>query len=119
MLTPKQSKLLAALLVEPTIERAAKTAGMSVRTAYDLRQSPEFAEEYQKACAEMLKSAAREAQRTMPSAVATLRGIMESDMSMDADRIRAARIILADGVRLTEVADIEERLEALENARDN
>ena len=118
MLTPSQARLLRALLTEPTIEAAARAAGVSVRTAYNFRQMPEFAAEYKKACADLLKSASAEMQKHMPAAVNVLADIMNCEGAEDADRIRAARIIIADGLRVAEFADIEERLEALENADD-
>ena len=117
MLTPAQTRLLHELLLAPTIEAAAKAAGISSRTAYNYRQLPEFQAEYKRECAAMFSAAADDVRRYIPSAVQVLAGMMQNEYVDDADRIRAAKVILTDGLRMIEATDIEARLEALENAQ--
>lgn len=113
-MTPKQNKVLAALLTAPSKAAAAQAAGISPRTLRDYLADPTFRQEYQKAFAGLVEDATRQAQQAISPALSTLREIVE-DKGEDAQaRISAARAILSNGLRLTETTDILTRLDELE-----
>ena len=113
-MTPKQNKVLAALLTAPSKAAAAQAAGSSPRTLRDYLADPTFRQEYQKAFAGLVEDATRQAQQAISPALSTLREIVE-DKGEDAQaRISAARAILSNGLRLTETTDILTRLDELE-----
>lgn len=113
-MTPKQNKVLAALLTAPSKAAAAQAAGISPRTLRDYLADPTFRQEYQKAFAGLVEDATRQAQQAISPALSTLREIVE-DKGEDAQaRISAARAILSNGLKLTETTDILTRLDELE-----
>ena len=57
-LTHKQVQALAALLTQPTKEKAAQAAGIGVTTLKRYLDDPEFQEEYQKAVSDLIEDAA-------------------------------------------------------------
>lgn len=116
MLTPRQNKVLAALLTAPNKAAAAQAAGISPRTLRDYLADKEFQGAYQKAFAGLVEDATRQAQQAIAPALSTLREIVE-DKDEDAQaRISAARAILSHGLKLTETTDILNRLQELEAA---
>lgn len=113
-MTPKQNKVLAALLTSPSKAAAAQAAGISPRTLRDYLADPTFRTEYQKAFSGLVEDATRQAQQALAPALSTLREIVE-DKEEDANaRISAARAILSHGVKLIETIDILDRLTELE-----
>lgn len=115
-MTPKQNKVLAALLTAPSKAAAAQAAGISPRTLRDYLADPTFRQEYQRAFAGLVEDATRQAQKSLSPALSTLREIVE-DKGEDAQaRISAARAILSNGLKLTETTDILTRLDELEKS---
>lgn len=115
-MTPKQNKVLAALLTAPSKAAAAQAAGISPRTLRDYLADPTFRQEYQKAFAGLVEDATRQAQQAIAPALSTLREIVEDTDESAQARISAARNILEYGMRLTEQTDILERLDELERS---
>lgn len=115
-MTSRQQKALAALLTAPNKLEAAKAAGISDRTLRDYLADPEFQAAYRKAFAELVQQAAREAQRTISPAICTLRELMQDDAQNGQIRVSAARSVLEYSLKLTEQADILDRLAELEAA---
>ena len=105
-MTPKQAKALAALLTQPTKEKAAAAAGIGLTTLKRYRADPEFQAEYQKAVSEMIEDAAALAKQSLNPALSCLREIVEDGDETATARIQAARSILEYGLRLTEIVDI-------------
>lgn len=114
LLTPKQTKALAALLTQPTKGKAAEAAGIGVTTLKRYLADPEFQAEYQKAFGGMVEDATRQAQQAIAPALSTLREIMEDADETATARIQAARSTLEYALRLTEKMDILEQLRKLE-----
>lgn len=113
-MTPKQNKVLAALLTAPSKAAAAQAAGISPRTLRDYLADPEFQAAYKKAFGDMVDDAAAQARQSFAPALSTLREIVE-DKGEDANaRISAARAILSHGMKLIETTDILDRLTELE-----
>lgn len=116
-LTNKQTKALAALLTQPTKEKAASAAGIGLTTLKRYLADPEFQAEYQKAVSEMIEDAAAQAKQSLSPALSCLREIVEDGDETATARIQAARSILEYGLRLTEIADILKQLQELERWR--
>lgn len=110
-MTAKQEKVLAALLSQPTKDRAAKAAGVSVRTVNRYLQNEEFMREYRRASLGLVEDATRQLQQGMSHAVLRLRKIVSSDGEITANHIQAARALLDFGLRFTEINDILKELE--------
>ena len=114
ILTPKQNKVLAALLTSPNKSAAAKAAGISPRTLRDYLADEEFQAEYKRVFSGLVEDATRQAQQALSLAIGTLLEIVE-DKEQDATaRISAARAILSHGVKLVEITDILSKLQELE-----
>ncbi len=113
-LTPKQNKVLAALLTSPSKAAAAQAAGISPRTLRDYLADPVFQAEYRRAFAGLVEDATRQVQQAISPALSTLREIVESGDENAQARILAARTILEYSMKLTEQTDILVRLEELE-----
>ena len=113
-MTPKKEKALAALLAAPTVKAAAQAAGITDSAYRRYKKDPEFMQEYRRRCTEMLDNATSSAKAAFPPAVERLRGIVEDDTQAPQQQIAAARALLEYGLRLTEAADFEARLKALE-----
>lgn len=115
LLTPKQAKALAALLTQPTKEKAAAAAGIGLTTLKRYLADPEFQAEYQKAVSEMIEDAAALAKQSLNPALSCLREIVEDGDETATARIQAARSILEYGLRLTEIVNVLRKLEDLEH----
>lgn len=106
--------IIAALLSTPTLDAAAQQCGLSVRQLYERRQAPGFEKKLRKAQSEALSDTARFLQHATGSAAATLLEIAESKVRPAQVRISAARTILEQATKYSEITDIQARLEALE-----
>lgn len=113
-MTATQQRALAALLTAPNKAAAAQAAGISPRTLRAYLADPSFRQEYQRAFAELLEDATRQAQQALAPALHTLKEIAEDAEAPPAARISAARATLEYGLRLTEATDVLQRLDELE-----
>ena len=105
--------LVLALACGATVENAARTAGVSLRTVYRRLAEPAFRTRLQGARAEMVQRATGMLTAAALEAVKTLLVLQQASVSA-AVRLGAARAILELGAKLREVADLEARLAALE-----
>jgi len=106
--------LIAALASGQTVQDAAKTAGVSARTAHRRLDDPAFARRVTEARSEMVKRAVGQLAEASAEAVTTLRALLRAES--ETARLGAARSILELGSRLRESTELEERLSALEAA---
>ena len=113
-MTPKKEKALAALLVCPTKDAAAKSAGITGRTMSIYLKDPEFQSEYKRAFGVLVDNATRQAQRNLTPAVSTLQEIMQDQGQNGQIRVSAARSLLEYSLKLSERVDILDRLDELE-----
>lgn len=111
-LTPKQLRLVAALMVSRTIRAACRKARVSERTARDWFKLEAFQAAWRSArqlattaAASVLQGAAGRAARQLVAELKTARA---------GDRIKAACAILQHLTAMAVAADLEERLAALE-----
>ena len=114
-LTPKQELLIAALLSSPTIQDAAKTAGVSETSAHRwLRTDEGFTAAYLKARREAVGQAIARLQQLSSGAVAVLASIAGNATLPTGARVAAASKILDTAIRAVELEDLESRIAALE-----
>jgi hypothetical protein len=109
--------LLLALACGATKENAALKAGVSERTVYRRLKDPDFRQRLQALRSDMVQRAANVLTAAAMEAVKTLLSLQEGTVS-NSVRLGAARAILEQGARLRELADVEERLTALERRLD-
>jgi DNA-binding MurR/RpiR family transcriptional regulator len=110
----KRTAAIAALLTSPTIAHAAQSAGVSESTLTRWLREEGFLREYRLAQREALRQAIATLQAAAGSAVTVLRAAMLDQSATAASRVAAARVVLEFSFRGAEIADLEERLEAIE-----
>jgi hypothetical protein len=106
--------LLGALAAGSPVEQAAKSAGVSTRTAYRRLADPLFARRLAQARDELISRALGELVDCASQAVATLRALL--DASDERVRLGAAKATLEQLLRLRETLTLSQRLAALERA---
>ena len=117
-LTPRQKRAIAALLAAPTIEAAARQAGISRKTLHRYLSLPAF------------RRALTEAQdKTLHVVGARLAGLLQRsldvvglDMSPGVDgatRLKAATAVMRHAAGISEFADLEQRVATLEQGVNN
>lgn len=110
--TVSDEAIISALLTAPTLEAAAQKCGLSVRQLYTRRQSPDFIRKLREAQGDALEGTVRYLQHSTATAASTLVEICEN--GSEQNRLTAARTLLDQATKLTEVVDFSRRLEALE-----
>ena len=110
-MTPKKEKALAALLTSPTVKAAAQETGVGSRTMRLYLKDPEFLAEYKKRCSSLLEDATNKAKAALPPAIERLSSIIMDDAQPTQYQIALCEYSL----RMTEVVDYEQRLQALED----
>jgi hypothetical protein len=106
-------KLLLALACGATVENAARAAGISPATAYRRLAEPAFRQRLQQVRTDMVSRAAATLTAAGTEAVKTL-VVLQQSTAPAAVRLGAARAVLEMGIKLREMADLEERLTLLE-----
>jgi DNA-binding MurR/RpiR family transcriptional regulator len=115
-LTRKKEQAIVALLSKGSIEEAAKAAGIGVATLWRWLQRPDFKEEYQKARRDAVAQAIGRLQQSCSKAVKTLEVVMDDGDAPASARVAAAKAVLDTALKAIEIDDIQQRLEALEQA---
>lgn len=116
---PKQALALDALLAGASQTEAAQAAGISPRTLRAwLHDDPDFSRAYTLGCTELAKRAGRRAQAAAGKALDTLVEVAENADNPPAARVSAARALLEQSDKATELLDVLARLDALEGERD-
>ena len=105
--------LLVAMACGATVEAAALKAGLSQATVYRRMQGPDFQKRLQQVQSDMVKRASGTLTAAATEAIRTLLALLQSS-NPAAVRLGAARAIIDLGVKLRENAEVEERLQALE-----
>ena len=114
-LTARQEKVLATLLVAPSLESAAQTAGISPRTLYRwIHEDPLFEVEYRSARRQAIDGAIASLQLAASDSVEALRSAL-TDRNVS-NRIRAASILLDNALKAHEAFDLAERVKELERS---
>ena len=106
--------LLQALACGATVENAARKAGMSERTAYRRLKDPTFLERLEQLRAQMVQRTAGMLTGAGMGAVKVLVDL-QNDAAVPAGvRRRSARDVLDMGLKFREIANLEQRLAAIE-----
>ena len=106
--------IISALLSCPTLEAAAQQCKLSIRQLFERRQDPAFVAKLKQAQAEALESTTRFLQSATGTAARVLAEIAESPGRPAQVRISAARTILEQAAKFTDIVDVQSRLDALE-----
>ena len=108
------AKGVTSLLSKPTLKAAAKAMGVSAKTLSRLRKTPEFQQAFQEAQSELVKEVISQLTVNAGPAAQCLRKIFTDRRASSAARTSAA----TNTIRLTldafELADLAERIAALE-----
>ncbi len=114
-LTPKQEKLIAALLTSATVQAAAGAAGVSEATAHRwLRDDAAFDQAYRRVRWRAVQQAIARLQQTSGAAVTVLLSIAADKHAPASSRVTAATKLLDLALRAVEIEELEARLSALE-----
>lgn len=108
-----EDALLLALACGASVEQAARQCGLSTRTVYRRLADPDFCRRLQKLRGEMVSRTAGTLTAAATEAVRTLLELMKSPASGSV-RLGAARAVLELGMKIREIADLEERLARVE-----
>ncbi len=112
---PTQYKAIIALLEQPTMEKAAKAAGINKTTLYKwFRGDAAFKEAYREARREAFSAAVARLQAAATQAVTALVEIAGDPSQQGAARVGASKAILDYAVKAVETEEILARVEALE-----
>lgn len=115
-LNARQAQFLAALLSEPSVEKAARKANVSARTGFVYLKDETFGRAYQVAKREAVAHATARLQAAAGEAVDTLREVMCDGEAMPSARVAAAKAILETAYKATELETVTGRLDELEAA---
>ncbi len=114
-MTGNKEQALAALLTSNTIREAAEKCGLSERTLNEyVRTDQEFKKAYLEGKRDLVRAATHKMQESFLMAVETLKDIAADKNNTAGVRIQAASNILKYGIKLQEITDISDRLDAIE-----
>ena len=113
----KRQLAIIALLSEPTLEGAARKAGISDTTLYRLLKDSSFVAEYREARREALGQAVAQLQANGSKAGKALVEIIENKKAPAMARVRAIEVLFEYSLRSLELDDLGARLEKLEKAQ--
>lgn len=113
-LSRKQEDGIAALLTSGTIAQAAKTVGVGEATLRRWMKISEFANAYEEARLEAVRTAIIRVQTTAGEAVDTLRAIMTNPECPVSSRVSAAKTLLENTFKAWELYDLDARIKTLE-----
>lgn len=111
----RREQLIAALLSQPTMEKAAASIGISVSTAYRIRKTQAFQEEYLRVRRELVLQAGARLQQGAGAASAVLLQTMVDRNTPPTCRVRASDRVLYHATKLVELEDQEVRLQRVEH----
>jgi|GEM_PF-670295 len=115
--TTKQEQVILALLVAPTVEKAAESCGMGARTVYRWLDDPQFMSQYRKARRHAFQQALGLVHKYAPMAVQTLAKVMTDPKAPHTSKVTAAATLLKFSRESLELDDLAQRIELLEQAQ--
>jgi hypothetical protein len=115
-LTAKQHQLVALLIAGSTIVAAASACRVNESTAHRWLHQEAMQEALRAGRADVFEASLEDLKRLMPKAIATLQTHLESPVMVTAaTQLGAARTLIEQSIELFKVAQLEERLQALED----
>jgi transposase-like protein len=115
-LTPKQKQAIDALLVTPELGVVAQKIGVNRSTLYRWLHQPAFVHALRAAEADAVEELSRLLVRLGRTAISTLAKAMTDPATPATTKVRAADATLSRLLQLRELASLEQRLTALEQA---
>ena len=115
-ITRKKHLLIAELIQQPSIKKAAEAANLGEATAYRWLKDPAFQRAYKAARQQIVDCSIGQIQKASSEAVEVLREILHDTDAPASSRISATKIILELSLKGIELTDILERLDSLEQA---
>lgn len=115
-LTARQQSAIAVLLLCPTIRGASEKSGVPESSLYRWLRSPLFQEAYREAREASLQQAISTLQSATGAAVSVMLSLMANTKTAASVRLASARSVLEYAFKAKEMQEIEERLQALEEA---
>lgn len=115
----RQELAIASLISCHSLSAASRQSGIPERTLRTWLTEDDFRELYDRRRRDVVQSALTALQDGMNRAVLTLARIMQDGETPAAVRVSAAKAILENGFKATEIMDILPRLDALEAARNS
>lgn len=113
----RDETIIDALLISATVRSAAVKLGINEQTIYRWKRDPDFMQKYNEARRERTEAARNMLQERAHAAVDTLAMIMQDANAPAQTRVSAATEILRQTVRYTEITDIMQQLDKLEEWR--
>lgn len=95
-------QIIAALLANHSIGKAAEAVGIAPRTFYKRMGMPAFKAAYSAARADLVRQAVADLNGQMAIAIATLIEIMTDDTAPAGARVQAARLLMDNAARFTD-----------------
>ena len=111
-LNNRQLKALPALIASPTIKEGCKKAGVSVKQYYEWLKNPIFRERLEQEQKGICEKTLSSLEESITAAFQTLRTLLQS--KNENVQVRSADSLLNFGLRLKELQQIENRLNAIE-----
>lgn len=113
-LSTKQSKAIAALLSERSIDAAAKAAGIGQTTMHRWLNDDLFVAALRQAEAGLLDAATRRLLALQGDAIDALQNVLQDGDTPPGTRVQAARVVLEAMLKLRDSWQVEQRLTMLE-----
>lgn len=115
-LSKLQERAVTALVTCGTIKEAAEAAGVNEASIYRWLKLETFQRAYKDLRREAVKLAISKLQRATAEAVEVLSEVMKGKENIPSARVSAAKTIIEQAFKATELEDLAERIEALEQA---
>jgi hypothetical protein len=115
-LTAKQEQAILALLTQPNIEQAARTADVSIRTLHRWLKDSDFDAAYREARRVAFRQSVARLQHGSSAAVSTLLKVMLELSTPPSTKVRAADSVLNHAAKAIELEDLEARISDLERS---
>lgn len=119
ILTPKQRRMITALMGSPSVSAACIAAGVSRSTFDRSLKQPEFLAELRKAETLAISEAARALVADLLENHSVMRGIRDDETQHGSVRVRAAEALDAAALRWRQAGELEDRLLELERRAAN
>jgi hypothetical protein len=113
----QRDRLIQAMLQQPSLQKAAQMAGISEVTAWRIRQTPAFQEEYRRLRHEAVWQSFARLQQGSSAAAQTILKIMFDGNNPASSRLQAASRVLEFAKGSVEAEDFGVRIRELEDAR--
>lgn len=112
-LTPKQERLIVALLTPHPIKEAARIVGISEKTAHQWLKNATFQEAFKAAQRQMFDQALSGLMQRIEKAIETLDHHMNDAETPANTQVRSAHIILSQAINVGKIKELEQQVEEL------